>query len=118
MGRFYHNSDGVLMLCVPSNIFKKDDRLRLHGWVFDNLQSAMNTLAEDLYFLHLEIMTNLDHYNSIAFCCVSSGTMLLYIFLFCMHSACSTRAYFEFKTSYTPCKKLLLCINGVVRGRG
>ena len=92
MGIFYHNSDGVLMLCVPRNILKKDNRLRLNGWVFDNLQSTMNTLSEALYFLHLEIMTNLDHYNSIEFCGVSSGSTLLYMFLFRMHSACSTRA--------------------------
>ena len=25
----------------------------------------MNTISEALYFLHVEVMTNLDHYNSI-----------------------------------------------------
>ena len=33
--------------------------------MFDNLQSTMNTFSVALYFLQVEIMTNLDHYNSI-----------------------------------------------------
>ena len=49
------------------NIFKKDNRRSLNGRVFDNLLSTMNTFTETLYFLHVEIMANLDHYNSIGF---------------------------------------------------
>ena len=47
------------------NYFKKDNRLRLNGWVYDNLQSTMNAFSEVIYFQHVEIMVNLDDYNSI-----------------------------------------------------
>ena len=50
-----------LYLSEPRTIFYKDNRRRLNGWVFDNLQSTMNTFSEALYFLHVEIMANLDH---------------------------------------------------------
>ena len=33
--------------------------------MFDNLQSMMNNFPEALYFLQVEIMAYLDHYNSI-----------------------------------------------------
>ena len=33
--------------------------------MFDDRQSTINIISEALYFLHVEIMANLDHYNSI-----------------------------------------------------
>ena len=33
--------------------------------MIDNLQSKTNTFSEALYFLHVEVMINLDHYNNI-----------------------------------------------------
>ena len=44
---------------------KKDNRGILNGQVSDNLQTKMNHLSEDLCFLHVELMANLDYYNSI-----------------------------------------------------
>ena len=52
-------------IVLTRNIFKKDNRRRLNRLVFDNLQTTMNTFSEALYFLHVEVMANLDHYKSI-----------------------------------------------------
>ena len=46
------------------NIFKKDNRRRLNGWVFNNMKSTMDAFSEALYFLHIEVMVNLDHFNN------------------------------------------------------
>ena len=62
------NISGKLQATIFStrNIFKKKcNRRRWNVWVFDNMQSTMNTFSEALYFLHIEIMANLDHFNSI-----------------------------------------------------
>ena len=54
-----------LMWMTTRNIFKKHNQRRLSGWVFDNLQSTMATFSETLYFLPVELIANLDHYNNI-----------------------------------------------------
>ena len=48
------------------NIFKKNNRRKLSGWLFDNLQSTVDTFSEALYFLHVEVMANLDHHKSLS----------------------------------------------------
>ena len=53
------------MLNETRIIFKKDNRRRINGWVFGNLQTTMKNILEALYFLQVEVMANLDHYNSI-----------------------------------------------------
>ena len=52
-------------IVLTRTIFKKDNRRRLNRLVFDNLQTTMSTVSEALYFLHVEVIANLDHYNSI-----------------------------------------------------
>ena len=54
-----------LLYTIIITFFKKDNGRILKGWVFDNMQSTMNTFSEALYFLHVEVMANLDHNNSI-----------------------------------------------------
>ena len=49
--------------CKQGISLKKDSQRILNGWMSDNLQTTMNSFSEALYFLHVEFVANLDHYN-------------------------------------------------------
>ena len=54
-----------VILFNTTDLIKLSANRNYNGWVFYNLQNTMNTFSEVLYFLHVESMTNLDHYGSI-----------------------------------------------------
>ena len=50
---------------VNKKCLLKDNWRILNVWVFDNQQTTVHSFSEALYYLHVEFMANLDHYNSI-----------------------------------------------------
>ena len=125
MGRFYHNFDGFLMvyvqkLCIEPLLISLNPiltefvmmlvsppnrhplmichQLTQSEWEPDHIQFLSSTITKSVFIL----ANSTDPDETLHFAASHLGLRYLYMFLFRMHSACSTSADFEFETSYCP----------------